>query len=205
MPRIPAKTPKYAGSSTAAAPFTGRAAVTATALMLALACLSLVACGGSAGDTASKTGAAPSSAARSRAALASRFKALRTCLQKNGVVLPDTLSKDGAGGLLGGVGAPPAGVSRSGYEAALKKCGAARAGRSGNTSRSGSPAFKQQIAKFTACLRENGVILPAPNTSGEGPIFNTSGVDTTSAKFKAAQAKCASLVRGLLPSRPPSG
>ena len=33
-------------------------------------------------------------------------------------------------------------------------------------------------------MRENGVNLPAPNTSGNGPVFNTKGIDTSSATFK---------------------
>jgi hypothetical protein len=45
-------------------------------------------------------------------------------------------------------------------------------------------------------MRKNGVKLPQPNTSGKGPIFNTKGIDTTSASFKAADAKC---VRELRP------
>jgi hypothetical protein len=42
--------------------------------------------------------------------------------------------------------------------------------------------------------------VPAPNTSGTGPVFNTKGLDTTSATFKAAQSKCSSLLRGSVPS-----
>ena len=45
---------------------------------------------------------------------------------------------------------------------------------------------------------KNGVKLPAPNTSGKGPIFNTKGINTKSAAFKAADAKCA---RELSPNR----
>jgi hypothetical protein len=39
-------------------------------------------------------------------------------------------------------------------------------------------------------MRENGVSLPAPNTSGNGPVFNTKGLNTSSAQFRSAQAKC---------------
>jgi len=38
-------------------------------------------------------------------------------------------------------------------------------------------------------MRAGGVNLPAPSTTGAA-IFNTKGVDTTSAKFKAAEVKC---------------
>jgi hypothetical protein len=39
-------------------------------------------------------------------------------------------------------------------------------------------------------MRENGVEIPKPNTSGTGPIFNSKNLNTSSAKFKAADAKC---------------
>jgi hypothetical protein len=43
-------------------------------------------------------------------------------------------------------------------------------------------------------LREGGVNLPAPNTTGNGPVFNTKGIDTSSAQFRAAQARCQPIV-----------
>ena len=41
-------------------------------------------------------------------------------------------------------------------------------------------------------MRENGVNLPAPNTSGKGPVFNTKGINTSSTAFKSAESKCRS-------------
>jgi hypothetical protein len=43
-------------------------------------------------------------------------------------------------------------------------------------------------------VRQHGFDLPAPNFSGKGPVFNTSQVDTHSAKFTAASAACMSLL-----------
>jgi hypothetical protein len=54
-------------------------------------------------------------------------------------------------------------------------------------------------------MRENGVNLPAPNTTGNGPVFNTKGIDTNSATFKAAQAKCQPNLKGAFPAGAPSG
>jgi hypothetical protein len=85
-------------------------------------------------------------------------------------------------------------VSRSQLEAGMKACGAPR-GAFGRGRRLSSPAYQQQLAKFSACMRANGVNLPPPNTSGRGPIFNTGGLDTTSAKFTAAMTKCRPLLR----------
>jgi hypothetical protein len=41
-------------------------------------------------------------------------------------------------------------------------------------------------------MRENGVDLPAANTSGKGPVFDTKGINTSSAAFKSAESKCRS-------------
>jgi hypothetical protein len=46
-------------------------------------------------------------------------------------------------------------------------------------------------------MRQDGINLPAPNTTGRGPIFSTAKLDTTSKAFKVAQAKC----MPLLPAR----
>ena len=82
-------------------------------------------------------------------------------------------------------------------------------GRSGGA-RLNSPAFKAALTKFAACMRENGVNVPAPNTSGNGPVFNTKGIDTSSSQFRAAESKCRSDLtsafhRGSGADRPPSG
>jgi hypothetical protein len=187
------------------------AAAGAVVLVLLLACLGLVACGGSSSSSSSATTATTSASTGTGAKgpNAGRFAAIRECLQKNGITLPKRTPGQkrpygGAGGFLGGgaggsgaAGGPqlPKGVTRSQYEAALKKCGGgAFAGRGG--ARFKSPAFQAALAKFATCMRENGVNVPAPNTSGSGPVFDTKGIDTTSAQFKAAEAKCRSDLTG---------
>jgi hypothetical protein len=57
----------------------------------------------------------------------------------------------------------------------------------------------QRYARFAACMRKHGVSLPAPNTSGKGPIFDSRGFDPHGAAFKAADRRCA---RRLFPKRP---
>ena len=161
----------------------------AMALVLVLAILALAACGGS---STSNTGASASTATTG-GGRGGRFAAVRECLQKNGIALPKRTSdqrRPGLGGLLGGGAGPtlPKGVTRAQYEAALKKCGASTF--RGGGARFNSPVFKQALSKFAACMRENGVSLPAPNTSGNGPIFNSKSLNTSSAQFRSAQAKC---------------
>jgi hypothetical protein len=191
-------------------------AASAIVLALLLACFGLAACGGSSksssSTTATNAAAATSTSTTSTTGPAgkgpggpnsSRFAALRECLQKNGITLPKRTPGQrrpgGAGGFPGGgsgAAGPqlPKGVTRAQYEAALKKCGgSAFAGGAGR--RFNSPAFKASLAKFATCMRENGVNIPAPNTSGSGPIFNTKGIDTASAQFKTAETKCSSDLR----------
>jgi hypothetical protein len=196
----------------------------AVALVLLLAALLLAACGGSSSKTTSSATASASTSATSgtsttggtstsgattttpgRARNSGRFAALRECLAKNGITLPKRTPGQrrapGAGGFLGGGAGSqlPKGVSRAQYEAALKKCG----GSAFRGTRTNNPAFRQALAKFAACMRENGVKLPEPNNSGKGPIFNTTGVDTSSPQFRAAETKCSPSLRGAF--RPRAG
>ncbi|MGA9286352.1 MAG: hypothetical protein WBV85_13025 [Solirubrobacteraceae bacterium] len=187
--------------------------------ILVLACLGLSACGGSSGSssnaaataasttgsaTGGSTGATSTGGSSTQGSAAGagrrRFGAIRECLQKNGVTLPQRTPGSGApgGGFPGAGGGPalPKGVTRTQFEAAMKKCGGgnfgARSGRNGGAGfrRVNNPVFKAALTKYAACLRQNGIDIPAPNTSGKGPIFSTKGIDTSSAKFRAATLKC---------------
>ena len=145
--------------------------------------------------------------ASGRGGFAARAAALRTCLKKEGITLPERKPPSTTGGQPRGPfgsGAPrggfqlPKGVTREQMQAALKKCGAGSAG----LHRFSGGRNPQRLAKFASCMRSNGVNLPSPNTSGKGPVFDTKGIDTTSSTFKQADAKCA---KELQPSGPPPG
>jgi hypothetical protein len=177
-------------------------------LAILLACVGLAACGGT--STSSSTSATASAASTGptgarggpTGASAGRFRAVRECLQKAGIAPPQRTpgTRRGGGGFLPGAGAEPQlpkGMTRAQYEAALKKCGGGAFRRgAGGTGRLKSPAAKQALATFATCMRENGVNVPEPNTSGSGPVFNTKGLNTQSAQFKAAQAKCSKDLQG---------
>ena len=180
----------------------------ASALLVLLAGLLLAACGGSSkssSSTSASTNAVKGTSGGGRQ-FGARGAALRTCLQKNGITLPER--KDGKrsstpGGPFGAAGtgaggAPklPKGVTRAQLQAAFKKCGGGQF-RGGGKGFAAAGGGAQRFAKFAACMRTNGVNLPQPNTSGKGPIFSTKGIDTTSASFKAADAKC---IRELAPA-----
>ncbi len=177
-------------------------AAVAAPIAVLLAGLLLTACGGGSttASTAGTTSTASTSASSTSPAGApgqfrARAAALRTCLKKEGITLPERKPGEKGqrpGGVfgLGGGGRfqLPQGVTRAQMQAALKKCGANLAG----LRRFGAGARNpQRLAKFAACMRQNGVNLPAPNTSGKGPVFDTNGLDTTSATFRKADVKCA--------------
>jgi len=169
------------------------------AIMATGAVLALAACGGSSGSPSATTKNA-SASTQSSASRASRYTALRECLQKQGVKLPSRRpgsAQPGGGGLPFGGGGdfkPPEGASQTKFREALKKCGAGNF--AGGRRRFGAAANKAALTKFAQCMKENGVKLPAPNTTGKGPVFDTKGIDTTSAAFKAAETKCRTDLRG---------
>ncbi len=184
------------------------------ALSVLAACLMLAACGSSGGGSSSATTTSNASASKGPGAGSSRFVALRSCLQKQGITLPAPPTRaprqpGGPGGAFGGTRAGihlPSGVSRAQFQAALKKCGASRRG-GGRVTAFSNPAARAALAKYAACLRQNAIHVPAPNTSGNGPVFNTRGIDTSSSKFKAAQSKCQGDLKGVFTRRggPPPG
>lgn len=188
------------------------------ALCVLGASVALAACGSSGGGSSSAGKSSSTSSNKAGGPNSSQFTALRSCLQKQGVTLPSP--SGGATGQPGGpdAGAPdagaggfqlPKGVTQAQYQAALKKCGAGNLpqGRAGAFH---SASARAGLVKYAACLRQNGINVPAPNTTGKGPVFSTKGIDTSSTKFKAAQSKCQSDLKGAFPGgagggTPPSG
>jgi hypothetical protein len=199
----------------------------AAVVVLLLACLGLVACGGSSSSTTSSSANAASTGGASGTSStgststtpgapgsgrgSARFAAMRECLQKNGITLPKrTPGSRSGGGFVPGAGAGggpqlPGGVTRAQYEAALKKCGdgSGHFFRGGAAQRLNNPVFKAALTKYGDCLRQNGINLPAANTSGNGPIFDTKGINTASSQFKSASAKCRTTLVGAF--RRPAG
>lgn len=65
-------------------------------------------------------------------------------------------------------------------------------------------SFKNALSAFTACLRKNGVSIPA--ASGKGSLPALAGVKTNTPQFRAATAKCrAALLASLRKARLPVG
>jgi hypothetical protein len=141
---------------------------------------------------------------------ATRITAVRTCLSKKGITLPQQTA--GTGGFPGGGAQLPKGMSRAQFAEALQSCGAGFNGHHFGKRAKGfknpfnNPRFHAVLARFAACLRQDGIDVGEPNTSGKGPIFDTKGINTGSAQFKAAEAKCRStLLYALKPSHASPG
>lgn len=128
---------------------------------------------------------------------AARLAAVHTCLSKKGITL-------GAGGLSGAQ--LPKGMTRAQLVEALESCGkglnGSRLGKGGSGVKNpfNNGRFHAVLARFAACLRQNGVNIGEPNTSGKGPVFATKGINTGSPQFKAATAKCRGTLLGALKS-----
>lgn len=58
------------------------------------------------------------------------------------------------------------------------------------TSAVGTPAVRRGLMEFAACLRRDGLDVPASHPSSSGPVFRLEGLDVRGAKFKAAWARC---------------
>lgn len=159
------------------------------------AVLALAGCGGSSHSaSASPTTTTPTTAATG----AGRFAALRTCLQQHGINVPQRTPRsttpgetfprrgNGGGGLgFGGGGGgflnPPAGVSQTDFQNALKACGAGNFAGGLNSS---------ALAAYRSCLSDNGVKLPAQGTNTTTPTT----INRSDPKVAAAMKKCAPLL-----------
>ncbi len=189
----------------------GRLRLLIAGLAIIVAAVTLAACGSS-GNSSSSASSATNNASTTNdpSAPSGRFASLRACLQKEGINLPSASpSSGGASGNGGPPGAggggfrPPEGVSQTKFREALKKCGGGSfAGRRNFN----STAAHETLTKYAQCMRENGVNLPTPNTSGKGPVFDTKGINTSSETFKNAQKRCQTDLRGAFGGgRPPAG
>lgn len=107
----------------------------------------------------------------------------------------------GASGAAGFPGRGLAGNSK--YAAAFKACGADFAGGFGGGGfarpsagfSASSAADRAAVTKYVACVRSHGYDLPNPNFTGKGPVFSTTQVNRSNAKFIAANSACESLLK----------
>jgi hypothetical protein len=58
--------------------------------------------------------------------------------------------------------------------------------------------FRHSLGRYGECLRQNGIKIPAPNTSGTGPVINFKGIHAGSRQLSEAQTKCRPVKRAAL-------
>jgi hypothetical protein len=164
-----------------------------TAVWLSLlAALALAACGGSSSKTtgtaastkpqATTPGATATTQTGAKHAESAAAVAYRKCLEAHGAGLPRLVPGPGGSIALGHL-KPPKGVSQGTYNAAVKACGG---------SVGGTTAVTKAITRFIACMRANGVNVPAP---GKGKGLLSYLGDVKNPKFSPALKKCAALLR----------
>ncbi len=121
----------------------------------------------------------------------------RSCVEGKGVTIP----RPGSGGQPPSGGPPAGGANGQDFQTlqqAFKDCGVSIPNGPQGGGNFDPSAMRKQISQYAACVRQNGYDLPSPNTSGNGPVFDSSKVNQNDPKFKAASAKC----QNLLPSAP---
>jgi hypothetical protein len=109
------------------------------------------------------------------------------CMRKHGIDMPDPTSK----GLLlnQGAGSAPTADQRK-LDAAMSACKALLP--SGGQLVKPPADAVASLRKMAKCMRDNGITkFPDPGANGQLLIDKSSGIDPTSAAFKAAQTKCA--------------
>jgi hypothetical protein len=176
---------------------------TAAATLAVLATAALAACGGGGGGSDQASTSTSSDQGPTRITLTDEQRA---CLEKNGASIP---SGPPAGGTTtqtgpppGASGAPPAGGSQTfqrgnpqdfaKMQKAAKKCGVdlPQGGPGGDPPDVNSEQFQASVSDYATCMSDNGYTMPAPDFSGNGPVFDESKVDRSDPKFTAASAKC---------------
>jgi hypothetical protein len=66
-----------------------------------------------------------------------------------------------------------------------------------NMSQQDQSEFQDTLLAYAQCMRKNGYDMPDPNVSGKGGPFDLGNIDQDDPKYKAAHAKCKSLLGNL--------
>ncbi|MGZ5325084.1 MAG: hypothetical protein ACXWEL_00440 [Solirubrobacterales bacterium] len=125
----------------------------------------------------------------------------RSCIEDKGVTVPQGAGQPPSGGSPPQAppsGRPPGGQDFQKLQQALQDCGVNLPNPPQGGGNFDPSAMRKQISAYVACVRKNGFDMPKPDTSGNGPVFDSSQVNQNDPKFKAASAKC----QNLLPASP---
>jgi hypothetical protein len=147
----------------------------AAAPALILVALVAAGCGGSS--------SASSGSATTTSQDAARIKYTQ-CLRDNGVNVPDNPGQGGPGGRFGN-------VDQATLQKAQAACRKYQQAVVANITPAQRQAFQDAFAKFSSCMRQHGVNLPA-RTPGQGPPAGGAQINRNDPKVQAAQKACQS-------------
>jgi hypothetical protein len=139
------------------------------------------------------------SAATSAAALLFASLVLAACGSSSKSPSPSSSASSTSNAVTAGTTSPPPAPNASAGTTSRAPAPNASAGTQSRKP-SSEPAVNPVLAQFAACMRQNGINLPAPKT-GKGPVFSakaTKGINTRSPQFKAAFAKCRTTLSSVL-------
>jgi hypothetical protein len=157
--------------------------------------IGLSACGGS--SSGSNAGTGTSTTASGGPGGFQLTAEQRSCVEGKGVTVPQRGGQPPSGG--SPPQGPPSGGAPGGQDfqkllQAFQQCGVNLPNRPQGGGNFNPASARKQISQYVDCVRKNGYDLPAPNTSGNGPVFDSSKVNQNDPKFKAASAKCQNLL-----------
>jgi hypothetical protein len=93
----------------------------------------------------------------------------------------------------------PESMSGAQLEATRRACGDVRPGARGGPRLRAKPTAGASaihlIAEFAACMRQNGVNVPAPTPARSDPQLDVHGINTRSSRVRAAGEKCGHYLR----------
>ena len=161
---------------------------------LAVAALTLAACGDAGGDNTATTSAADREAARIR---------FEQCMRRNGIDLAPTTSRGSGAGSATRIDGDSATVRK-----ATQACDTYRKTAFGELTDEQRQEFRDAFAKFSSCMRKQGIDVPAPPAASGGGGGGGGGGGAivrqrigASAKARAAMEAC----RKNLPQRAGGG
>lgn len=157
---------------------------------LAVTALTLAACGDAGGDNTATTSAADREAARIR---------FEQCMRRNGVDLAPTTSRGSGAGSATRIDGDSATVRK-----ARQACDEYRTAAFGELTDEQRLQFRDAFAKFSSCMRKQGIDVPAPPAAGGGSGGGGARLRQrigASAKARAAMEAC----RENLPQRAGGG
>jgi hypothetical protein len=173
-------------------------------------CLISTACGGSShhsstGNTASDSATRASHLGATSGAAASAGSGSAQSSGSGGAATAPSAGAPAAGGAAGANHSSPTNAPSTGAGAAPARASTNAPSPSGGSPSSSqfSPAVKQALNTFVACMHEHGANLPPPNTSGHGEVFNTNGIPNET--LQSAVSSCEGQLLGILRSAGAAG